>query len=169
MKNRADPPEPERTGGDPMGEFNGQEGTVFDRLGDRPQVAALMDWTLVRLDAGSDSILLSFTASERFTNPAGSVHGGFIAAMLDECMGSAIVGLTDAQFLPATVSMSTDFIKPVLVGKVFGEGRITSRSNSFAFLEAKLSDGDGQILARATGTYRLRPFPDAVKNQPGPS
>jgi uncharacterized protein (TIGR00369 family) len=140
--------------------INGE--TIFDRLGDLPQVAALIGWTLVRLDAGSDSIHLSFTALESFTNPAGSVHGGFIVAMLDECMGSAIVGLTDAQFLPATVSMSTDFIKPVLVGKVFGDGHITSRSNSFAFVEAKLSDPGGQILARATGTYRLRPFQDAV-------
>jgi uncharacterized protein (TIGR00369 family) len=147
--------------------INTTEETIFDHLGDRPQVAALIDWTLIRLDKDSNTIHLSFTADETFTNPAGSVHGGFIVAMLDECMGSAIVGLTDARFLPATISMSTDFIKPVFVGKVFGEGRITSMGNSSAFLEAKLMDSEGLTLARAIGTYRLMPFPKS-SNNPGP-
>jgi len=142
-----------------MPEASTGEETVFDRLGDLPQVAALIDWTLIRLDKAADSIHLSFTALDDFTNPAGTVHGGFIAAMLDECMGSAIVGLRDAQFMPSTVSMATDFIRPVRAGKVFGTGHITSQGSSLAFLEARLSDPGGQVLARATGTYRLRPFP----------
>ncbi|MGW9207768.1 PaaI family thioesterase [Embleya sp. NPDC055664] len=135
------------------------EETVFDRLGDLPQVAALVDWTLLELDKKSDSIHLSFTALPEFTNPAGNVHGGFIVAMLDECMGSAIVGLTDAEFMPVTVSMSTDFVKPISVGRILGTGQITSRGNSSAFLEARLTDTEGRILARAIGTYRLLPFP----------
>src|SRR5580698_3269653 len=141
--------------------------TIFDQLGELPQVAALIDWTLVRLDQASDSIFLSFTAADEFTNPAGTVHGGFVTAMLDECMGSAIVGLTEARFLPATVSMSTDFIRPVRPGKVLGEGHITSMGTSSAFLEAKLRSPDGQILARATGAFRLVPFELAVRNRPG--
>jgi uncharacterized protein (TIGR00369 family) len=149
-------------------ETNTTEETIFDRLGDRPQVAALVDWTLLELDKNSDSIHLSFTATEAFTNPGGSVHGGFITAMLDECMGSAIVGLTDARFLPVTISMSTDFIKPVPVGQLFGEGRITSMGNTFAFLEARLMDPAGRTLARSIGTYRLTPFPNGPQHDPGP-
>jgi uncharacterized protein (TIGR00369 family) len=151
-----------------MSKINIKEETVFDRLGDLPQVAALIDWTLIKLDKESNSIHLSFTASNEFTNPAGNVHGGFIVAMLDECMGSAIVGLTDAQFMPATISMSTDFMKPVSVGNVFGEGCITSMGNSSAFLEAKLTDSEGRTLARAIGTYRLLPFPKTPKNNSEP-
>jgi len=147
-----------------MPQDNFKEETIFDRLGDLPQVAALIDWTLIRLDKDADSIYLSFTASDAFTNPAGNVHGGFVTAMLDECMGSAVVGLKDARFLPVTVSMTTNFIRPVVAGKVFGEGHITSMSNSSAFLEGKLADPDGRILARAIGTYRLFPFREAVKN-----
>jgi uncharacterized protein (TIGR00369 family) len=148
--------------------MNAKEETIFDRLGELPQVAALIDWQLIRLDKESNSIHLSFTATDKFTNPAGDVHGGFIVAMLDECMGSAIVGLTDARFLPATVSMSTDFIRPVAVGKVFGEGRITSMGNTSAFLEARLTDPAGRPLARAIGTYRLRPFLKTPDNGAAP-
>ena len=150
-----------------MSESDVQAGTIFDQLGDLPQVAALIDWTLIRLDKEAGSIFLSFTAADEFTNPAGTVHGGFITAMLDECMGSAIEGLTDARFLPATVSMSTDFIRPVRPGKILGEGHITSMGGSSAFLEAKLRSPDGQILARATGTFRLVPFERAVTGRSG--
>ena len=150
-------------GEDLVSEVSSKEETVFDTLGDRPQVAELIDWTLIKLDKDTASIYLSFTALPTFTNPAGNVHGGFVVAMLDECMGSAIVGLKEAQFLPVTISMSTDFIRPVLPGKVLGEGRITSMGNSSAFLEGKLTNVDGKLLARATATYRLLPFRDTVK------
>jgi uncharacterized protein (TIGR00369 family) len=148
---------------DLVSEVSSKEETIFDSLGDRPQVAELIDWTIVRLDRDTDSIYLSFTALPTFTNPAGNVHGGFIVAMLDECMGSAIVGIKEAEFLPVTISMSTDFIRPVLPGKVLGEGRITSMGKSSAFLEGKLLNVEGKLLARATATYRLLPFRDSVK------
>jgi uncharacterized protein (TIGR00369 family) len=144
--------------GEAAGDGSG-EATVFDRLGELPQVAALVGWTLVKLDRETDSILLSFTARRDFTNPAGHVHGGFITAMLDECMGSAIVGLRDAAFLPVTVSLSADFIAPVPPGTILGEGRITAIHRSSAFTEARLTDTAGTALARATAVYRLRPFP----------
>ncbi|WP_433662265.1 PaaI family thioesterase [Nocardia sp. CA-128927] len=140
--------------------------TVFDRLGERPQVAAAIDWTLIDLDRDSQKIHLSFTTVDEFTNPAGNVHGGYIAAMLDECMGSAIVGLTDAKFLPATISMTIDFIQPIAVGKVLGEAHIVSMSTNSAHLEAKLTDPDGRIRARAIGTYRLLAFSSASPNGP---
>jgi uncharacterized protein (TIGR00369 family) len=142
-----------------MPDTSGTEGTIFAELGPLPQVAALIGWTLIRLDHDSETLHLSFEAQQSFTNPAGTVHGGFVVAMLDECMGSAIVGLTQARFLPATISMTTDFIRPVAPGRVLGQGHLTSLGRTLAFLEATLTDSDGQLLARATGTYRLRPFP----------
>jgi uncharacterized protein (TIGR00369 family) len=142
-----------------MPDTSGTEGTIFAELGGLPQVAALIGWTLVGLDDDSETIHLSFEAQKSFVNPAGTVHGGFVVAMLDECMGSAIVGLTRARFMPATISMTTDFIQPVAPGPVLGQGHITSLGRTLAFLEARLTDQGGQLLARATGTYRLRPFP----------
>ena len=146
-----------------MSEIGSKEATIFDTLGARPQVAELIDWTLIKLDKDTDSVYLSFTALPTFTNPAGNVHGGFIVAMLDECMGAAIVGIKEAEFLPVTISMSTDFIRPVSPGQVLGEGRITSMGKSSAFLEGKLTNKEGKLLARATATYRLLPFRDTVK------
>lgn len=138
--------------------------TVFDRLGELPQVAKMIGWNLIELNPIENQISLSFQAIPEFLNPAGTLHGGFITAMLDECMGSAIVGLSDAAFLPSTISMTTDFLSPVATGTVWGTGTITSKGKSIAFLESALTDQAGTILARATGIYRLVPFPPTPNN-----
>lgn len=143
-----------------------EQETVYDRLGDLPPVAEMISWKLLGLDRAANSIHLSFTAAKEFTNPGGTVHGGFITAMLDECMGSAVVGLTEAEFLPSTISMTTDFIRPVFVGEVFGEGRITSMGGKSAFLEGRLTDADGATLARSVAAYRLLPWPEHLKPRP---
>ncbi|WP_171064317.1 PaaI family thioesterase [Actinomadura soli] len=150
-----------------MADLKSDEETVYDRLpGDVPPVAKLIGWTLLRLDKEAQAIHLSFHAATEFVNPGGTVHGGFVTAMLDECMGSAVVGLYEARFLPTTVSMTTDFIRPVPVGKLFGEGRVTSMLGKSAFLEARLTDAQDQTLARATGVYRLLPWPEALRPIP---
>ncbi|MFI0372373.1 PaaI family thioesterase [Actinomadura sp. 1N219] len=150
-----------------MIELKSDEETVYDRLpGEMPPVAKLIGWTLLRLDKEAQAIHLSFEPAAEFVNPSGTVHGGFVTAMLDECMGSAVVGLHEAQFLPVTVSMSTDFIRAVPVEKVFSEGRITSMNGRSAFLEARLMDAQEQTLARATGVYRLLHWPEAFAPVP---
>ncbi|WP_165969122.1 PaaI family thioesterase [Actinomadura sp. KC06] len=150
-----------------MAEPKSDEETVYDRLpGEVPPVAKLIGWTLLRIDREAQAIHVSFQGAAEFVNPSGSIHGGFVTAMLDECMGSAVVGIHEAQFLPVTVSMTTDFIRPVPVGKVYGEGRITSMLGKSAFLEARLTDAQEQTLARATGVYRLLPWPEAFRPVP---
>ncbi|MFI0407403.1 PaaI family thioesterase [Actinomadura sp. 3N508] len=150
-----------------MVELKSGEETVYDRLpGEVPPVPRMIGWTLLRLDREAQAVHLSFEPAAEFVNPHGTVHGGFITAMLDECMGSAVVGLHEAQFLPVTVSMSTDFIRPVPVGKVFSQGRITAMLGKSAFLEACLTDAQGQTLARATGVYRLLPWPEHLRPTP---
>ncbi|MFI8850157.1 PaaI family thioesterase [Streptomyces sp. 891-h] len=141
--------------------------TVFDRLpGEVPPVARLVGWTLLQLDKQAQVIHLSFDSPAEFVNPGGTVHGGFLTAMLDECMGSAVVGLHEARFLPSTVSMNIDFIKPVMVGKIYGQGIVTSMGRTSAFLEARLCSAEGLTLARATGVYRLLPWPEALRPRP---
>ncbi|WP_165964393.1 PaaI family thioesterase [Actinomadura sp. KC216] len=150
-----------------MVELKSSEETVYDRLpGEAPPVSKLIGWTLLGIDRAAQAIHLSFESAPEFVNPHGTVHGGFVTAMLDECMGSAVVGLYEARYLPATVSMSTDFIRPVPVGKVFSKGRVTAILGKSAFLEARLTDAQEQTLARATGVYRLLPWPEHLRPRP---
>ena len=103
-------------------------------------------------------INLSFTTIKRFIDPLGNVHGGFIVAMLDETMGSTVIGVTDAACFTKTISMIIDFIHPIQPGTVFGEEKITSMGENITFLEANLTNEAGTVLARSTASYKLLAF-----------
>ncbi|MFM8750225.1 PaaI family thioesterase [Rhabdaerophilum sp.] len=123
----------------------------------------MVDWTLVDFDIDAKTIRLSFDGNERFTNPAGFIHGGILVAMLDETMGSTILSTTQATMSGTTISLAVDYVRPARCGRLFGDGQITSLGKAIAFLEAKLSGEDGKIVARATASFKLTPFdPDSI-------
>jgi acyl-coenzyme A thioesterase PaaI-like protein len=64
---------------------------VLEGRCDAPPAAVLLGWRLVAVDPAAGTIEVSFTATERFLNPVGDVQGGFLAAMLDDTLGPALV------------------------------------------------------------------------------
>jgi acyl-coenzyme A thioesterase PaaI-like protein len=50
---------------------------------DPPPAAQLLGFRLIEIDPEEGTIEVAFTATEQFLNPAGTVQGGFLAAMLD--------------------------------------------------------------------------------------
>ncbi len=109
--------------------------TIFDSLGAKAPMAELINWELVHLDKTNKTINISYQAIEMFTNPVGNIHGGFVVAMLDETMGSTIVGVYDAEVFGTTISLSVDYLRPVKLGKLLCKAKITSAGKSIAFLE----------------------------------
>lgn len=139
--------------------------SVFDTLGNKPPAAELVGWELIEFDKSRKWIKIAFLGREDFTNPTGFVQGGFLVAMLDELMGSAIIMSTDAASLATTISINVDFIRPSPVGRIVGEGEVTNLGKSIAFVEGKLFDPDHALLARATASCKLIPMnPDFVIN-----
>jgi acyl-coenzyme A thioesterase PaaI-like protein len=66
-----------------------------------PPSAVLLGFRLVEIDPEAGTIEVSFTATEQFLNPAGHIQGGFLAAMLDDTLGPALVAtLPDGQWAP---------------------------------------------------------------------
>jgi hypothetical protein len=70
------------------------EGPFWDVMEGRaapPPAATLLGWELVAVDPEAGTIEVAFSASEQFLNPAGVIQGGFLAAMLDDTLGPALV------------------------------------------------------------------------------
>ena len=102
---------------------------------------------------------MTFQSRVDFLNPGGTTHGGYLSAMLDECMGSAIVGLFHARFMPVTITMSTQFIRSTGPGQLIGLGRVLKSTATTAFMASELT-ANGDLIAAAQGVYRLLPFPN---------
>ena len=121
-----------------------------------PPAAVLLGWELVSIDPEAGTIEVTFTATEQFLNLVGVIQGGFLAAMLDDTLGPALVAtLGPGQFGP-TLDLHVQFLRPAHPGRLTGRGRIVRRGKDIAFLAGELVDGGGQIVAVATATAQIR-------------
>lgn len=117
-----------------------------------PPAAELLGWELVAEDPAAGTIEIVFHPDERMLNPQGSVQGGFVAAMLDDTMGPALVSMSGGKIMPRSIDLNVSFIRPVKPGRVIGRGRVVKAGRSVVFLEGELFDEAGDLLARATSS-----------------
>jgi molybdopterin converting factor subunit 1 len=107
------------------------------------------------LHAEPGHVRFEFHASELFLNPAGAIQGGFLTVMLDETMGPAALSALGPGFTVPTLELKVSFLRPGRVGRLVADARVVHLGRSVAFLEASLSDDDGNLIATSTATARV--------------
>jgi uncharacterized protein (TIGR00369 family) len=136
-----------------------REGPFWDAIEGRaamPPSAVLLGFELVSIDPDAGTIEVAFSATDQFLNPAGVIQGGFLAAMLDDTMGPALVAtLGPGQFAP-TSDLHVQFLRPARPGRLIGRGRVVRRGRDVAFLTGELADASGELVAVATATAQIR-------------
>ena len=128
--------------------------SIFDNF-EAPPSAKLLGWTLRAIDTAIGTIEIGFAADERFTNPAGTVQGGILAAMLDDTQGPALFGHTHGEIYAPTIDFNISFVKPAKPGRFVGKGRVVNIGKTIALTEAELFDEAGDLVARGTFTCRV--------------
>lgn len=120
-----------------------------------PPIAKLLGWRLLDVDAEAGTLRVEMQATPEFLNPGGTVHGGMMAAMLDETLSPTLAAtLKEGEFCP-TLELKVNFIACTGPGPIIGEGRIVSKGKSICFLEGRLLDGKGKLLATASATSKI--------------
>lgn len=116
----------------------------------RPPTALLLGTEVLSVDTDAQRVRMSFNPGESLTNPRGTIQGGIVTAMLDDCAAYAgIIALGEPGFI-ASLELKTSFFAPCYPGLLFAEGRCLKMGKSSCFLEADLFDGDNKLLARLT-------------------
>jgi uncharacterized protein (TIGR00369 family) len=141
---------------DPAGVREGPFWDVIEGRREPPPAGVLLGWELVAIDPEEGTIETAFVADERFLNPAGQVQGGFLAAMLDDTMGPALVATIEPGHWAPTLDLQIQFIKPALPGRLRGSGRVVRRGREIAFMAGELRDPAGELIATATATATIR-------------
>lgn len=119
-----------------------------------PPSARLLGWRFVSLDAEAGVLRCAFTATEVFLNPAGVIQGGILASMLDEAMGPVTAAVSGGAVFAQTLEMKISYLRAARPGEIFGEARLVQRGRDILFLDGRLTDGDGRVLATASATAR---------------
>jgi uncharacterized protein (TIGR00369 family) len=107
-----------------------------------PACAKTLGLEFVEIDGERGTIETKFEARAEFLNPVGNVQGGFLAAMLDDTMGTALSATLDlAQFAPA-VNLNVQFHRPARLGSLKGLGRVVMRGREACHGSAELWQND---------------------------
>jgi uncharacterized protein (TIGR00369 family) len=117
-----------------------------------PPAARTLGFEFLDADPDQGTISVAFDGAEGFTNPFGEVLGGFLAAMLYDTVGPALLATLPSGRFIKTLDLNTTFVRPTATGRLTGRGRVVTRNGDNATLEGTLYDADDQIIATATAT-----------------
>jgi uncharacterized protein (TIGR00369 family) len=129
---------------------------IFSGRLPRPPVGVLLGTEYVSYDLARGEVHMRFSAVSSFINPGGMVHGGMLAAMLDELLAVTMTAsMREGQF-NVTLDLGTRFLKAAQLGTIDGHGKVAKRGRSVGFAEGELRNPQGEVLARGNATMQIQ-------------
>ncbi len=124
----------------------------FQNSKKRPPCSDTLGMRLSALSQEEQWVRMDFDVPQMFANPTGAVQGGFIAAMMDEAMSTAVIIASNVTMTAPTLEMKTSYLKRLMPGPASVQARILKLGKSACFMEADCFDAAGDLVARATAT-----------------
>ena len=115
-------------------------------------MAATLGYEIVEAERGR--VVVTAEPKDSHLNPAGTVHGGLAATMLDSCMGLAIQTLLDRGVGSTTLEFKISFVRPLTpqTGPIRAEGTVINHGRRVGTAEGRVTDGNGRLLVHGTTT-----------------
>lgn len=106
------------------------------------------------VEASRGRVVVAALPHGEHLNPAGTVHGGLAATLLDSCMGLAIQSMLDRGFAQTTLEFKISLVRPITpeTGLVKAEGKVISCGRRVGTADGTLTDKSGRVLAHGTTT-----------------
>ncbi len=93
------------------------------------------------------------TPDERHLNPAGMVHGGYVATLLDTLTGIACHTTLGPGDFYATTDLTVKMIRPATPGvPLRGEGRVINAGRRLLIADGEITNPDGKIVAHGVAS-----------------
>ena len=112
---------------------------------------------VVTIDAEQGRAVIEYQCGMHMCHSGGVAQGGFVTGWIDAAMAHATMAATGFAFVPMSLEIKVSFFKPAAPGLVTAEAWIEQKGRSTVFLEGRLTDAKGAVLAKATSTVRLIP------------
>jgi uncharacterized protein (TIGR00369 family) len=105
-------------------------------------------------EAVSGRVVVTAEPRDIHLNPAGTVHGGLTATLLDSCMGLAIQSTLEQGVGQTTLEFKISLLRPITpeTGLIRAEGCVLTRGRRVGTAEGRVTDGQGRLLAHGTTT-----------------
>ncbi|WP_316224721.1 MULTISPECIES: PaaI family thioesterase [unclassified Bradyrhizobium] len=105
-------------------------------------------------EASKGRVVVTALPTEAHLNPAGTVHGGLAATLLDSCMGLAIWSMLDKGLSQTTLEFKISLLRPITpaTGAIRAEGAVLTCGRRVGTAEGRITDAGGRLLAHGTTT-----------------
>jgi uncharacterized protein (TIGR00369 family) len=105
-------------------------------------------------EASSGRVVVTAEPNDTHLNPAGTVHGGLAATLLDSCMGLAIWSTLEKGISQTTLEFKISLIRPITpeTGLIQAVGIVLNRGRRIGIAEGRITDSNGRLLAHGTTT-----------------
>lgn len=117
-----------------------------------PPISEHFDFALSEIEKGK--AVFKGRPQDNFYNPLGTIHGGFIATLLDSAMACAIHSTLEAGKGSTSIEIKINFVRPVFekTGTLRAIGEVINIGKQIASAEGKLIDENGKLYAHGTTT-----------------
>ena len=107
----------------------------------------------VRVFKTDDGVVSPIVVPHAYEGPPGAVHGGIVAAYLDEILGGAAVRATGK--IAVTGELTVRYVRPVpSETPLLGRGRLVADHGRYVDVEGSLEEfGTARVVATARGRF----------------
>ena len=111
------------------------------------------------VEAESGRVVITLVPTGAHLNPAGTMHGGLTATLLDSCMGLAIQSSLDKGVSQTTLEFKISLFRVITpeTGLIKAEGRVLNCGRRIGTADGRVTDGKGRLLAHGTTTCLIFP------------
>jgi uncharacterized protein (TIGR00369 family) len=127
-----------------------------------PPIAALLGFQLAEVELGR--VVFECAPDQSAYNPIGTVHGGLVCTLADSAAGCAVHTTLQAGLAYTSIDLNVSYLRPVTVdsGTLRAIGTVTKPGRRVAFASVEVINGQGKLVATATGSCLVMPAADPV-------
>jgi uncharacterized protein (TIGR00369 family) len=122
-------------------------------------IAKTLDFTII--EASDGRCVFQGEPRTQHLNPLGTIHGGWVATLLDSALGCSVHTKMPSGRGYTTAELSVNYVKGLTprVKRVRAEGKVIHCGRQLATAEARLVGPDGTLYAHATTTCLVFEMP----------
>jgi acyl-CoA thioesterase len=106
-------------------------------------------------NGASGRAVIHYRATMDMCHSGGIVQGGFVTGWLDAAMAHVVLAQSNFELSPLTLEIKVSFLASAAPGLVIAEAWYEKRGRKTAFLEGRLLNEKGEVLAKASSTVKL--------------
>ena len=122
-----------------------------------PAMMVLLGMDVAEIERGR--VVFEAVPTAAHYNPAGAVHGGFAATLLDSCMTCAVQSTLKPGLACTTIDLNIHYTRGAndKTGILRAEGKVVHAGRQIATAEGRVTDPQGRVIAHATTSCLIFP------------